>query len=303
MFLRVSARGGDRDLAVEESGAPGGSAVFLLHGMPGGRRGPKPRGVSLYRQNIRLISYDRPGYGDSGRKRHRRVVDAADDVADIADALGIDQFAIVGRSAGAPHALACAARLAGRVTAAASLVGLAPRCRVRERAGFDWFAGMTAENKHAYELLEQRPDQLELLLAQRSGVVGSKTAALSPIPDEGLHAADRRIIGAIRSSLDDTYRMALPKTENWYGWLDDLIALGDTDGWGFGLEEIKIPVLLWHGAEDQFSPVSHTQWLADRIPTALVSIESDASHFSAMERLPELLPRLLALAESPILVR
>src|ERR1039457_6640174 len=100
---------GRRKLSVETLGAPEGKPVFLLHGTPGSRYGPRPRGIILYRLGIRLITYDRPGYSGSDRNRGRSVADAADDVAAIADALGIDRFSVVGRSGGGPHALACAA--------------------------------------------------------------------------------------------------------------------------------------------------------------------------------------------------
>src|SRR5215469_3490909 len=110
---------------VESWGAPKGRPVFLLHGTPGSRRGPRPRASVLYRLGVRLIGYDRPGYGASDRRPGRQVGDAAADVRAIADALGLDRFAVVGRSGGAPHALACAALLSGRVTRVAAMVGLA----------------------------------------------------------------------------------------------------------------------------------------------------------------------------------
>ena len=79
----------------------------------------------LYRRGIRLITYDRPGYGRSTRHHGRSVADAARDIADIADALGIERFAVVGRSGGGPHALACAALLPERTARIAVLVGFA----------------------------------------------------------------------------------------------------------------------------------------------------------------------------------
>lgn len=85
-------------MAYEESGAPDGFPVFLMHGTPGSRRGPKPRGIVLYRMGIRLIAYDRPGYGDSDRFEGRDVADAARDVETIADELRLDRFAVAGRS-------------------------------------------------------------------------------------------------------------------------------------------------------------------------------------------------------------
>src|ERR1035438_9135598 len=60
-----------RTLPVESWGDPDGKPVFLLHGTPGGRYGPRPRGIVLYRLGIRLISYDRPGYPHSTRKINR----------------------------------------------------------------------------------------------------------------------------------------------------------------------------------------------------------------------------------------
>jgi len=84
-----------RNLAVEESGDPQGSAVFLLHGMPGSRLGPRPRGILLYQLGIRLITYDRPGYGDSDRRPGRHVADVVPDVTAIADELGIQDGDVI----------------------------------------------------------------------------------------------------------------------------------------------------------------------------------------------------------------
>ena len=101
--------GNRRLLTIDVSGAPDGAPVFLLHGTPGSRNGPKPRSSVLYRLGVRLICYDRPGYGGSSRVPDRRVADAARDVEMIADKLKLGRFAVVGRSGGGPHALACSA--------------------------------------------------------------------------------------------------------------------------------------------------------------------------------------------------
>jgi len=58
-------------------------------------------------------------------------------VAAIADALGLGRFAVLGHSGGGPHALACAALLPARVTAAVSVSAPAPF----DADGLDWFAG------------------------------------------------------------------------------------------------------------------------------------------------------------------
>lgn len=118
-----------RNLTVERWGDPHGKPVFLLHGMPGSRLGPAPRGMVLYQRRMQLIAYDRPGYGGSDRHPGRTVADVAAEVAAIADSLGLDTFAVAGRSGGAPGALACAALLPDRVTRTAALVSLAPGTR------------------------------------------------------------------------------------------------------------------------------------------------------------------------------
>ena len=115
-----------RTLTVYELGDPSGPAVLVHHGTPGDGLPFAPWVQDAVRRGIRLLSYDRPGYGASTAHHGRRIADAAEDAAAIADALGIGRFATWGISGGAPHALACAALLPERVVAAASLAALAP---------------------------------------------------------------------------------------------------------------------------------------------------------------------------------
>src|SRR5258708_2328394 len=100
-----------RQLAVRVSGHPTGHPVVVLHGTPGSRVGPFPKTRVLYELGVRLISFDRPGYGGSDRLDSRRVADVVPDVVAIADELNLNLFAVLGRSGGGPHALACAALL------------------------------------------------------------------------------------------------------------------------------------------------------------------------------------------------
>ena len=108
-------------------------------------------------------------------------------------------------------------------------------------------------------------------------------------------ALDRRIIMdvSIREQLADTYQEALRAGP--YGWIDDVLALSSE--WGFALDPITCPVLLWHGEDDTFSPVSHARWLAEKIDHAEIHVEPNAAHFKAVEILPDLLSWL---AGSPV---
>src|SRR5580692_10464566 len=109
-----------RRIAVKISGKPAGHPVFFFHGTPGSSVGPLPRTQVLYKMGVQVISFDRPGYGRSERLSPRTVADVVPDVVTIADQIGLKRFAVVGRSGGGPHALACAAQLPDRVTQAAA---------------------------------------------------------------------------------------------------------------------------------------------------------------------------------------
>ncbi len=276
-----------RRLTVQTSGDPRGKPVFLLHGTPGSRLGPSPRGVMLYHQGVRLISYDRPGYGGSDRLRDRTVADVAQDVAVIADALGVERFGVVGRSGGGPHALACAALLADRVTRAAVMVSLAPR----GADGLDWFDGMAESNIEEYTAATTGPEELAASLESRSAEIRDDPMRLLADLRRELTGPDRVVVSdaGIRSLLARNYHEALRTSAA--GWYDDVLAFSTP--WGFDPADIRVPVMIWHGTEDVFSPVGHSRWLADRIPGAFAVWQPRAAHFTALRVMPDILAWLL----------
>lgn len=277
-----------RKLSTQLYGDPDGRPVFLLHGTPGSRLGPHPRSAVLHRLGVRLISFDRPGYGESDRLEGRRVADAAADVLAIADAYDLKRFAVVGRSGGGPHALACAAMLPERTARAAVLVGIAPH----GADGLDWFDGMAQSNVAEFtagassyaDILAHTKEVASAVRANPASLLARLAAELPP--------PDLRVVAdsGIRSMLIKTYAEALRTSD--YGWVDDVVAF--CSPWGFDPASITIPVLLWHGAGDVFSPASHARWLADKIPSAAVVVQAGAAHFGALDVLPDILRWLCA---------
>ena len=272
-----------RKITVESCGAPTGMPVFLLHGTPGSRSGPRPRAGVLYRLGIRLISYDRPGYGKSDPKSGRTVADAASDVGTIADVLGLGSFSVVGRSGGGPHALACAALLGERIRSAAVLVGLAPS----NAEDLDWYAGMSDSNVAEYSAADADLKALRTMVASQGERIRDNPESLLEFLLPDLPSVDRRVVGdiAMRRLLTASYAEAV--RDSIEGWIDDVVAFRRP--WGFGLTSIKSPVLLWHGADDVFSPVEHTLWLAKQIPRVTLEVQPEAAHFKAVEILPSVL--------------
>ncbi|OPG11261.1 MULTISPECIES: alpha/beta fold hydrolase [Microbispora] len=277
-----------RTLAVEERGELEGTPVFLLHGTPGSRLGPCPRASVLYRLGVRLITYDRPGYGLSDRRIGRTVADVAEDVAAIADALGIGCFAVIGRSGGGPHALACAALLPDRTTRVAALVPLAPP----GAEGLDWFHGMTESNVAEYTAAQTGYHAMMDLLSPAVERIREDPTRLVPALDDDLPEPDRHVIAdiGIRTMLADNFAEAVRRSAA--GWVDDAVAFSSP--WGFEPESISVPTLLWHGGADVFSPVGHSRWLGQRIPGARVVIQEGAAHFGAIQVLPDVLTWLSA---------
>ncbi|HXS62829.1 MAG TPA: alpha/beta fold hydrolase [Streptosporangiaceae bacterium] len=250
-----------RTLAVEDTGDPGGRPVLVHMGTPNSRLLFGPHVTDAIERGIRLICYDRPGYGGSSPHPGRTVADCAADVRAICATLGIDRLAMWGISGGGPHVLACAALLPDLVVAAASLASPAPM----EAEGLDWFDGMGELNVEDVQLTKADPeaaraktetDRLEILETSAEDLAASLQSVLTPVDAAALS-------GEVAEYLTRANRAGLaPGIE---GWWEDAIAM-DTSDWGFDLRSISIPLLLMHGRHDRFVPFAHGEWLAGQIP-------------------------------------
>jgi pimeloyl-ACP methyl ester carboxylesterase len=277
-----------RTLAYCEWGDPGGAPVFSLHGTPGSRLTRHPDEEVYRRAGVRAITYDRAGYGRSTRLPGRAVAHAAADVATIADALGIDRFAVMGGSGGGPHSLACAGLLTGRVTSCAAIVSPAPY----GPEGLDrdaWLKGMVEGNVREFEWslageATLRPE-LEREAHKLLGKIG--TDQENPL-GEGYELAqsDVDVIRrwGILEMLDDSFREGCGESVD--GFVDDDLSF--TRPWGFAVADIIVPVTVWYGREDTLVPAPHGEWLARTIPGA-EAVTLDGGHFAIYERLGELL--------------
>jgi pimeloyl-ACP methyl ester carboxylesterase len=309
---RIIGEGDNNALALQVWGDPDGHPVVLMHGMPGSRLGPRPRGIVLERMGVRLISYDRPGYGYSARRLGRKVADSATDVERIVDFLKLDRFAVAGRSGGGPHALACAAVLGDRVERVALLVSAAPI----DAAGLQWDDGLAAVNVDDFADIERAIASAAAEthnLRSRAEQIKQDPESLIRFLSADLHAADRRVVEdrAMRNLLAETYAEAV--RQGAAGWFDDAVALRSP--WDFKFDSVECPVLLWHGDDDRFAPAAHTRWLAKKLrdsrqtekqkDTVREKIESGVAHFAAFEIFTEVLDWLIdpVLAPAPSLAR
>jgi pimeloyl-ACP methyl ester carboxylesterase len=266
--------GDGRSLAVLERGDPGGRPVLVHNGSPNSRLLYDDDVALAERQGIRLISYDRPGYGGSSRHEGHTVADCADDVRAIAAALGIERLGVWGISGGGPHAIACAALLPDLVPAVAVLASPAPW----GADGLDYFAGMGEMNIEDMKLFHEDPvaarakcevDRLEMLELTAEDLGEYMKTLVSP--------ADAAVLtGALAEFMVDSIRLGLATTSD--GWWDDAVAIDAP--WGFELESIGTPVRLYHGRQDRFVPFGHGEWLVQQIPGVEAHLSDDDGHLT-----------------------
>jgi pimeloyl-ACP methyl ester carboxylesterase len=263
-----------RTLAIEEAGDPGGRPVLVHNGTPNSRHLYAPAVADAAAHGLRLIGYDRPGYGGSTPQAGRTVADCAADVRAICAELGIDRLAMWGVSGGGPHVLACAALLPDLVTAAASLASLAPA----DAEGLDWFEGMGQENVDDFRLLASDPEAARAKLEKdREATLAASAADLTELLKTLLTPTDAAALtGEFAEFLAYTGREGLEPGSQ--GWWDD--GLAHAGAWGFELDDIRIPTLLMHGRQDQFVPFGHGQWLAARIPGVDARLLDDDGHLT-----------------------
>ena len=246
-----------RTLAVEDAGDRTGLPVLVHVGSPNSRHLYGRTVADATAGGLRLISYDRPGYGESTPRPGRTVADGAADVRAICAALDIDRLVTWGLSGGGPYALACAALLPDLVTAAASLCSPAPY----DAEGLDWLAGMGPGAAEDVRLMFGDQDaarapfitEREQLLAASPAELARQWQETSPdadlafLTDEAI-CVQQALAAGIEGFFEDSWAQLIP--------------------WGFDLARISVPVLLLHGRLDEAVPFGHAQWLAARIPGA-----------------------------------
>jgi len=211
---------------------------------------------------LQLISYDRPGYGDSPARPGRWVADAAADARAIAAKLDLSRLAVWGHSGGGPYALACAALAPDLVVAACVFASMAPA----DAEGLDFLATWPQEDREELELFFSQPELARELRWSRA--------------QERLPALALELAGYLALVQQDTI------CRDDQGWWDDNVAY--LTPWGFDPASIKVPVQLWHGEQDQAVPPAQGRWLAGRIPGVDSRFLADDDHGSIHDKhLPE----------------
>jgi pimeloyl-ACP methyl ester carboxylesterase len=263
-----------RVIRVAELGDPDGAPVVFHHGWPGCRLLPPSFDEAARERRVRLISYDRAGYGGSSPKPGRRIADAAADTATVADALGVARFTVWGVSGGGPHALACGALLRERVTAVAAVSGFAPA----DTPGLVFTEGMGEPSRAEFPLAAQGREVYEPFVRDAvAGWLATPPERVDERLDGLLTGPDPELLaGPLARYLHESATEALRAGID--GWLDD--GLATVAPWGFDPAHVTVPLLLLQGAHDLMVPPAHARALAGMIPRATLMLEPDDGHLT-----------------------
>lgn len=300
----------------------GDRVVMWHHGTPNIGTPPAPLFAAAERLGVRFVAYDRPGYGGSAPRPDRDIASAATDAAAVADALGVGEFAVLGHSGGGPHALACAALLPGRVTAAVAIAGLAPYPPAGPASGgaaaqrattgpghdavaMDAAAGSraagvgrpvaardtgTVDGVGAGRAATDAGGEFDWFAGMGPGGVASLRAAVAGRAAKQVWTADPAITEPDFTADDWA---ALTGEWGWFGSVvEPAVAAGpapliDDDlayvrPWGFDPATITAPVLLVHGEADLMVPCTHSVRLAATIAGAELRLVPRAGHISVL---------------------
>ena len=257
-----------RTLGYAEYGALDGVPVFYFHGFPGSRLDYllADAGDAAMETNTRIIAVDRPGLGLSTFKRGRRILDWPDDVTELAEALQIKRFAVLGISGGGPYAAACALKIPGRLTAAGIVCGMGPSDAPGMVDGVSW-------------TIPGQPSIIRrfILMLTSMGLQRDPDQFLSR-SKETLSEPDRRLLD--QSELAKLFVEGLQESfRSGVGGANRDAALY-AKPWGFRLEEITAPVHLWHGEQDANVPVSVGRYVAEAIPNCAAQFYQEEGHLT-----------------------
>jgi len=276
-----------RTLGWAEFGAPDGQPVLYFHGFPGCRMEAGLADAVAREIGLRIIAVDRPGFGLSAFQPGRTLADWPGDVAQLADALGLDRFRALGLSGGAPYLLACAAAIPERIIKATVIAGLGPTDPPDALTAMRWVqrTGLRMGRRFPRAV----PALYRMLCVPvriRPRLLVSRLRSVCTAPDK-IVLARKDVIQVLSASFGG----ALQAGSRGPAWELGLIA----GPWNIRHEDVRIPVRLWHGEQDVIVPPAMGRHAENALPDCHATYLPDDGHFSiSVRHMDAILGELLA---------
>lgn len=282
---------GGRTVAVRDAGDPQGTPVVYFHGTPGSRLDVRFGEDAAARLGVRVVSFDRPGYGGSEFAPYG-LSSVAHDAAAIADRLGLGRFATLGWSGGGPFALAAAAVSGERVVRVGVAGGVGPFEQVPGA-----MEGITDDDRLALSYLPGEParaaEQFRIGNAEMLELMTSvRDDEQAPWIDWLWGETDPDVVSdpAMRRNLFSVLHEGLRQGPTGIAW-DNVAWCGP---WDVDLRTVRCPVELWYGDQDQMVPPAHGEWLAGHLPDARLVVHPGEGHLVPMRHWVEIVAALTA---------
>jgi pimeloyl-ACP methyl ester carboxylesterase len=265
-----------RQLSVWTGGDPGGVPVIYLHGTPSSRLQAVLGHDAAVRQGVRLIAANRPGYG-AAPDVPTSLSSVAEDTLALADALGLNRFAVLGVSGGGPYALACGVLAPDRVAAVGVATGIGPWRLVDP-------PGTNPEDRVALRLADA--GDVEGALAAFKRLATEEYASMLRLDDNTMMDEFTRPVPEKERAVFTPHMRHLWAADmrealmSYDGYARDNLAWGGD--WDLDLAAVSSPTWLWYGDEDRLVSPDHGRWLHERIALSTLVIRPGAGHGGAI---------------------
>jgi pimeloyl-ACP methyl ester carboxylesterase len=275
-------------LAYEEYGDPNGTPVFFCHGWPSSHTMAELTDAEARNLGVRMISPDRPGINRSSFQANRKLIDWPPVFRQLADHLQIERFHMLAISGGAPYAFATAWAMPERVRAIAVVSGAPPIVDLTD------YSGLLRLYRGLLALHRSHPRLLRALFHLLRPIAGRRVPIrFRPTVLKLLHPVDESVLrdNAAFEAVFDSSRRA------WRGSAKGVIIDAEVHAaqWGFRLEDVEVPVRLWHGKEDRAFSYRIAEEISRRLPNCCARIIDGAGHYSLPIRyMHEILEDLIA---------
>ncbi len=273
-----------RTLGYAEYGAPDGFPIIYSHGSQSSRLEMHYDMAFATAHKLRIITIDRPGHGLSDFNPEGTILSFAQDVKQLTEQLGIEQFSVAGMSAGAPFALGMAYALPEQVQRAAIISGFAPYTAESKKH-------LSKEVKVMLNLAKSLPFLLNILLKiQAKQFIKNPSKALQSFL-KIMSAPDQEVLKskAVMDIIEQMFKEAFRNGSQGVAYEISKLLVQD---WGFALNKIKVPVHFWQGELDNNVPAAWGTLMQHEIPHAQLSTFPDEGHLIIFEHAEEMFVRL-----------
>jgi len=262
-------------VAFQEYGDATGTPVIFCHGWPSSRTMAQLTDEPARALGIRIVSPDRPGISGSSIQLDRKLSDWPRVVEQFVDGLGIGEFRLLAISGGAPYAYATAVAIPERVRAIAVVGGVIPFAELKD------FKGLLPLYRYMLAFYRNRPQLLRQLFYLARPFLSFR----APIRLRPLRLKMLLLRSCDAASLrDDAAFEAIFESQRraWRGSVEGVLADAQiyAQPWGFALEDVRVPVRLWHGIEDRAFAVRLAKEIANRFPNCKSRFIQNEGHYS-----------------------